>query len=321
MISSIRMLDQARAIHLSRRNGGVDPLALTPEIRRHVGGLLPDHNRVSTIDRALLLFRSVIPAGQSFSFGGTSYSGLPAESGGLNVYCNTDCNNRLRRQTNGLPLPTDIINAPKHDASRIAKCVEYSFLLISLLRAADLEAHLVKDGLLHTYAAARLGGEWYKLDAFYIDKKLPPRFELLPGPVEYLSERLTLGLFHSNKAEVLKQQRHREKALMEVKTAIEIAPDLAEAWINYGAILLELNGQGSANEAMAAFKKALSLEPDNSVALNNAAVLLIKEGKRDEAKRIFNEILDREPGNESARRNLVNLNGGPFLAGLLKGLL
>jgi len=108
---------------------------------------------------------------------------------------------------------------------------------------------------------------------------------------------------------------------MEVKTAIEIAPDLAEAWINYGAILLELNGQGSANEAMAAFKKALSLEPDNSVALNNAAVLLIKEGKRDEAKRIFNEILDREPGNESARRNLVNLNGGPFLAGLLKGLL
>ncbi|MFH1390419.1 MAG: tetratricopeptide repeat protein [Candidatus Margulisiibacteriota bacterium] len=320
IISTIRLLESARKIHCSRIKGAADPLVLTPEIKRHVSSLLPDHRSMPELDRALLLFRSVIPASQAFTFGGRSYFGLAGENGGLEVHCSTDHNNRLRRQTNGFPLPTDIINAPDHDTLRVAKCVEYSFLLVALLRAADLESFLVKEGLDHVFVKAKLGGNWYKLDAFYIDKKIPPRIEPLSVPTEHLSERSTLGLYYSNKSGILKRQGHPEKALPAVKTALKITPDLAEAWVNYGTILLAIDQFNAAADAMVAFEKALIFEPGNSIALNNIAVLLIKQGEREKARKILEDLVAKFPNQKLARNNLLNLNGGPFLAGLFKGL-
>lgn len=39
-------------------------------------------------------------------------------------------------------------------------------------------------------------------------------------------------------------------------------------------------------------------------AANNLGITLIAQGKKDEALRVWQEILDRDPGHELARKNL-----------------
>jgi tetratricopeptide (TPR) repeat protein len=291
---------------------GPDPLAITPEVSRHVAKLIPNPQVMPALDAALKLFRSVFPASQKVTFGGVAYPGLTREEGGLEIYCNpNDANHIMRRETEGFPLPADLITAREKDFSPAAKCVEYSFLLTALLRAAGLEAYPVKEGLEHVFVAAKLNGQWYKLDAFYISGKIPPRFEPIAKP-DYLSDRRSMAMLYCNKAETLRRQCRPEKALNAIQTAIEIEPDSTEAWTNYGTLILSLYKKEGQEEAAQAFERALAIDPNNVCALTNKAVLLIGEGKNDEAGELLRKALEIDPGYESAKRNLWTLNGGPL---------
>lgn len=294
------------------RRIGPDPLAITPEVSRHVTNLIPNLRALPALDAALKLFRSVIPASQKITFGGVAYPGLPEEEGGLEIYCNpSDANHVMRRETEGFPLPTDLITAREKDFSPAAKCIEYSFLLTVLLRAAGLEAYPVKEGLEHVFVAAKLSGQWYKLDAFYISGKIPPRFESIAKPA-YLSDRQSMAMFYCNKAETLRKQGRSEKAMAAIQNAIEIEPNSTEAWTNYGTLILTLYKKEGQAEAEQAFERALEIDPRNVCALNNKAVILINAGKTEEAKTLLKMALEIDPGYESAKRALWNLNGGPL---------
>jgi len=301
-----------RATLETPRRTGPDPLAITPEVSRHVTNLIPNLKTLPALDAALRLFRSVIPASQKITFGGIAYPGLPEEEGGLEIYCNpSDANHIMRRETEGFPLPTDLITARVKDFSPAAKCVEYSFLLAALLRAAGQEAYPVKEGLEHVFVAAKLSGQWYKLDAFYISGKLSPRFEPIAKP-DYLSDNQSAAMYYCNKAETLRKQCRVEKAMAAIQTAINIEPNSTEAWTNFGTLITTLYKTEGKTEAAQAFERALEIDPRNVCALNNKAIMLINEGKNDEARELLKKALEIDPGYESAKRNLWNLNGGPL---------
>lgn len=289
-----------------------NPLAITPEVSRHVAKLIPNLKTLPALDAALKLFRSVIPASQKITFGGVTCPGLTEEEGGLEIYCNpSDANHVIRRETEGFPLPTALITAREKDIHPAAKCVEYSFLLTALLRAAGLEAYPVKEGLEHVFVAAKLSNQWYKLDAFYISGKIPPRFEPIAKP-DYLSDRQSMAMYYCNKAETLRKQCRTEKAMVAIENAIEIEPNSTEVWTNYGTLILSLHKKEGEAEADQAFKRALEINPRNVCALNNKAVILINAGKLEEAKTLLKRTLEIDPSDESARRALWNLNGGPL---------
>ena len=64
--------------------------------------------------------------------------------------------------------------------------------------------------------------------------------------------------------------------------------------------------QGRSDEAVAAYRKVLELEPGNSVARNNLGALYSKNGRYDDAIREFEEVLRRDPANAAAMGNLDN---------------
>lgn len=301
-----------KPVPAQRGIGLTNPLAITPEISRQVAKLIPNPKALPELDAAIRLFRSVFPASQKVVFGGIAYPGLTEEEGGLEIYCNpSDVNHIMRRETEGFPLPTDLITARENDFSPAAKCVEYSFLLTTLLRAAGLEAYPVKEGLEHVFVAAKLSGQWYKLDAFYISGKLPPRFEPISKP-DCLSDRQSVAMYYCNKAETLRKQCRPEKALTAIQNALEIDPDSTEAWTNYGTLILTLRKTDGQVEAAQAFERALTIDPRNVCALNNKAVLLIKAGRNNEARELLKRALEIDPHYETAQQTLWNLNGGPL---------
>jgi len=70
-----------------------------------------------------------------------------------------------------------------------------------------------------------------------------------------------------------------QKSLEYYEKAIELKPDLAEAWYNKGAALGNLGRHG---EALKAFDKAIELKPDYAEAWDNKGVALSKLGRQEE---------------------------------------
>jgi Flp pilus assembly protein TadD len=62
---------------------------------------------------------------------------------------------------------------------------------------------------------------------------------------------------------------------------------------------------------MRLFLKALRLYPTDVWALNNRGLAYLKLGKREKARRDFEEALRIEPGFEAAQRNAERISPGP----------
>src|SRR5439155_245958 len=62
--------------------------------------------------------------------------------------------------------------------------------------------------------------------------------------------------------------------------------------------------QGRTDEAIAAYRKVLELEPGNVLARNNLGALLGRSGRYEEAVRELETLLQRDPANATARGNL-----------------
>ena len=65
---------------------------------------------------------------------------------------------------------------------------------------------------------------------------------------------------------------------------------------------------GLYGEAKYFFEKALTINPDNSDAMNNLGVLICRNGDYKEAEKLFLKALEKDPGNVEAKRNLALLN-------------
>ena len=77
-------------------------------------------------------------------------------------------------------------------------------------------------------------------------------------------------------------------------------------------VLLEFNGASAAqigkpNEAVLAFKKAISINPNNAEAYNNLGVALKEQGKLDKAIEAYKKALSIKPKYAEAHNNLGNV--------------
>ncbi|MFA4843706.1 MAG: tetratricopeptide repeat protein [Candidatus Margulisiibacteriota bacterium] len=282
------------------RAGLEDPLEERTEIKDYVLRLFNKFRPQTELDKAILLFRAVIPPSESFEVGGGPYYGLRTEENGLAIPFNMEWNAPLRKKHGSL-LPKELIAASPEE--RVAVCLEYSHLLVSLLRAAGIEAHANGKSVgRHVYTIANLGGQKYKLDTLKGSKGVARRklIEILGEPdaswqVFFINPNEETVLFGSRRI-VEKEIRRRIKdpikqakilivfkqsqQLVFEPTVTEADTDresIADHYNSEGVVLAE---QGKIPEALEAYDKALEINPDFLNAWINKRLVRRKQEKK-----------------------------------------
>jgi tetratricopeptide (TPR) repeat protein len=87
-------------------------------------------------------------------------------------------------------------------------------------------------------------------------------------------------LFNYNLGIALRDQQKLDEAIAAYKKAIELNPKYATAYNNLG---IALSDQQKLDEAIAAYKKAIELNPKDATAYNNLGIALSDQQKLDEA--------------------------------------
>jgi len=297
------------------RAGLEDPLEERKEIKDYIKGLIKRYEPKTELDKGLLLFRAVIsPFGYFESPSGEVLYALKDKEGGLCIPSNDDPNAPLREMSGDI-LPKQLMNAPKE--KRVALCLEYSQLLVVMLRAAGISAH-TKGEPGHAAVIAVLDGRVYKLDAakslfestvdgarsdresiahHYLNKganlsaqgKLEEAIEAYDIAYE-IDPRCADSL--KAKGDALFRQGKLDEAIKTYDKALEIDPCNLATWNNKGATL---SAQGKLEGAIDAYDKALGIDPHNLVTWNNKGIALIKQGKLEQAIEAINEALGIDP--------------------------
>lgn len=97
-------------------------------------------------------------------------------------------------------------------------------------------------------------------------------------------------------------------------SCLEMAPDDTEVWATKGQVHDAAN---EPDEAEAAYRKALSVDPENAVALNNLGRIVLKRRRSWEAMDLFDRAAKADPRLEAPRKNLLRtakFAGGDGLA-------
>ncbi len=97
---------------------------------------------------------------------------------------------------------------------------------------------------------------------------------------------------HTKMAEVHEAAGHYEGAADEYRAVIELAPELAEAYLGLGN---NLNKLGRYGEAAEAYRKAAALEPENYAFRFNLGVTLARAKKYEEAAAALEVAASLEP--------------------------
>lgn len=91
------------------------------------------------------------------------------------------------------------------------------------------------------------------------------------------------------------------EAISQLREALRLRPDFAEAHSNLGSAL---RSQGRLADAVDHFREAIALDPRLAEAQNNLGVALASQGKLDEAVRHFRVAVEVNPDYGDARTNL-----------------
>jgi len=128
---------------------------------------------------------------------------------------------------------------------------------------------------------------------------------VIPVPRSYPAEILT------NTATKLKERGLYSMALHYYRKALEIKPELKEAWNNLGDLYNRLE---KPDEALKCLDRALELDPNYVPALINKGISLAKLGRWEEALICLDKALNVDPKNERAWYNkaLILCTHGSF---------
>lgn len=107
-------------------------------------------------------------------------------------------------------------------------------------------------------------------------------------------------------ATCLAKQNQFGEARELLKKSIELRPDYADAINDLGALYMH---EGQINDAVAAFRYGVQVAPDKDILYLNLGRTLIVLRQYDEARQVMQQLLDRKPGNQTAKRALEELNG------------
>lgn len=133
---------------------------------------------------------------------------------------------------------------------------------------------------------------------------------LLPEAVAAFQEALRLEpndpIWHFDLGNLLYALEDRHGAIEHFLTAVDIAPDYAEAWNNLGSLLAEL---GQFDDAVKAFDEALRLVPGYADAHYALADVLDQAGRHAEAREHWNACLRLDPTGPWAHEVRARLTG------------
>jgi tetratricopeptide (TPR) repeat protein len=115
-----------------------------------------------------------------------------------------------------------------------------------------------------------------------------------PDPAQALFER----------AQAL-EQTHPAQAEALYRQALELAPDLADAWLNLGALLCE-TARGA--DAAALYERAIERCPAEALLYFNLGIALEDLGRNDEALERYAQCLARDPACADAHFNAARLH-------------
>jgi tetratricopeptide (TPR) repeat protein len=138
-------------------------------------------------------------------------------------------------------------------------------------------------------------GVWYNLGRFYADNgnstlaiaAFDRALSIDPDFIEALN----------SKAYVLRDIGKYSQAIEVFNKVMEKDPKHKWAWNNIGYLLLQLR---NFPESLGYIDKALEIDPGYQSALENKATAMMKIGKMDHAKKIFQDILNKYPDDEYA---------------------
>ncbi|MBE9006264.1 TIGR03032 family protein [Fortiea sp. LEGE XX443] len=114
---------------------------------------------------------------------------------------------------------------------------------------------------------------------------------------------------HNNLGLVWQMQGKLPQAATKFREALQINPEYADAYVNVGVIL---EAQNNLEGAIACFRSAIQYKPNYIKALNRLGVVLTMlamfgKGEVNEPKRIFERILEMQPGSAEAFTHLFYL--------------
>ena len=103
---------------------------------------------------------------------------------------------------------------------------------------------------------------------------------------------------------LLSELGRTQEALAVAETAVQTAPDNADAHYLRGVLRLNLDQRDSAEQDL---RRAIELSPQHTAALNDLAVLLMVRGEREEARTLLERVLVLRPDDPVAAQNLQSL--------------
>lgn len=116
-----------------------------------------------------------------------------------------------------------------------------------------------------------------------------------------LSADLMRAITEHNLGAALQEAGRTEDAIARYRRAVTIQPDYAPAYNNMGAAL---RARGDVGDAVASYERALALRPDYREAQYNLANALLDQGKPDEAIGYFRQALQSAPGSADIQNNM-----------------
>ena len=102
------------------------------------------------------------------------------------------------------------------------------------------------------------------------------------------------------KGEVLAEERRYSEALAAFEKAVELNPNLEEAWYNKGNILVRMSRN---TDALNAYEKLVKMHPEKSEVWYNRGNVLVKLKRYSEALESYDRALEIQPNDDEAWHN------------------
>jgi Flp pilus assembly protein TadD len=96
-------------------------------------------------------------------------------------------------------------------------------------------------------------------------------------------------------------QNNKTVSIVLLKAALKASKGTPAIWYNLGVLLVE---QGRKEEAEQAYRKAVDADPKYAAAWSNLGLLLVEQGRKEEAEQVYRKALDADPKHAVAWSNL-----------------
>ncbi len=175
-------------------------------------------------------------------------------------------------------------------------CLAYSHLVVALARELEIDAFYMdvsdretyrKEGDLVIVAGHVTVGFDDGPDRRILEFQVGPDVDYRRA--ERITDAMARAYYHSNRGAELLRDGDAARALPWLEAAVELEPELPDAWVNLGVAARRL---GQPDRAESAYRRAIEVEDDFLPAYQNLAALYHLRGDRQGATELL-DLLDR----------------------------